>query len=398
MMSMFLATCSSFAQKSELKDLEKAVKKNNTTEAVSLIGQLEKLLPNATEDQTAAYYFYKAQTEISLGNSSKAIETINKLLAFENETKSKKYTTEIMPIKNDLLAQLVDEAIGFRKNNDFKKSSRLFEQAYKLNTADTLYLFYAASDAVNGKDFDFAESKYKDLINMNFDGASDTYVATSQITGKVQSFGTDKKARDLAVKNGTHSKPETEFNKSVKPELYNNLSQILLNKQNYSEAEQYVLKANELDPDNINTLMNVLFLYYNTNRMNKYEEYANKGLEKFPDNEVLLYNLAVIQLGNGKTDLAKQHLDKIIKNNPNHFDALKALGNIELQKDADVTNRINALPNTASTDKKRAELMQEKKTVYENALDYFQKAQKVNANDEGLNNLIVQIQSFLKEN
>lgn len=404
---MFLLTCSSsFAQKNELKDLEKAVKKNNTTEASSLINQLENQLGNATDDQKAAYYFYRAQNEINLANNavdiasnrSKAIETINQLIKFENETKSKKYSTDIAEIKNSLLSQLVDEAIGSSKNKDFKTSSRLFEQAYKLNTTDTLYLFYAASDAANGKDFDYAESKYKDLVKLNFDGKGNTYVATSQITGKVQSFGADKKARDLAIKNGTHTKPETEFNKSVKPEIYYNLGLILLNKQNYSEGEQYVLKAYDLDKNNINALMNVLMLYYNTNRLYKYEEFAKKGLEQFPDNEVLLYNLAVIQLGNNENEKAKNLFNKILANNPNHFESLRGLGNIELQKDAEITNKINALPNTNASVKKRNELMQEKKDVYKNTLSFYKQAQKINSKDQGLNDLITQLEKFLGNN
>lgn len=405
MMSTFLITCSSFAQKDELKNLERAFKRNNTNEVVALLTKMESTLPAATDDQKAAYYFYKAQNEIQLANSgedlftnrSKAISTINQLIRFENETKSKKYTTEILPVKNNLLAQLVDEAIGSNQKKDFKNSSRLFEQAYRLNNTDTIYLFYAASDAANGRDYDFAESKYKELTKLDFDGTSKTYVATSQITGKVQSFGTDMKARDLAVKNGTHTKPETEFNKSVKPEIYYNLGLILINKRNYSEGEQYVLKAYELDKQNINALMNVLLVYHNTNRLYKYQEYVAKGLKDFPENEILLYNLAVIHLENKETEKAQTYFEKIIRNNPKHFESLRGLGNIELQKDAEVTNKINALPNTIASDKKRSELLQEKKTVYENALKFYLKAQKVNDKDSGLNELIIQIQDFLNK-
>ena len=404
---MFLITCSSsFAQKEELKEIEKQLKKNNKTEIQNLLTTLESKLNIASDDQKAAYYFYKSQHEINLSNEgidvdenrTKAIETLNQLLKFENETKSKRYTTDALPLKNQLLAKIVDEAIATNKNSNFKKSSRLFEQAYNLNTTDTLYLFYAASDAANAKDYDFAESKFKELVKLNFDGKSNTYVATSQINGKVESFGTDKKARDLAVKTGTHVQPDLIENKSVKPVIYNNLTQILLNKQNYSEAEQFALKAVDLDKDNVNSLLNVLTLFYNTNRLDKFEEYAEKGLERFPKNEALLYNLAVINLGNNNAPVSISYFERILKENPNHFEALKALGNIELQKDADVTNKINALPNTNASNKKRSDLMIEKKAVYQNALNFYLKAQKVNMNDEGLNDLIRQISSFLNEN
>lgn len=404
---MLLLTCSSsFAQKNELKELEKLVKKNNTTETTALLLTIEKMLPEATDDQKAAYYFFKTKNEINLANSgvdfnenrSKAIASINQLIKFENETKSKKYTTEVTALKNSLLAELVDEAIDTNRNKDYKKSSRLFEQAYNLNSLDTVYLYYAASDAVNAKDFDFAESKFKDLIKLKYDGKSQTYVANSQATGKVESFGFDRKARDLAVKNGSHTQPETLFNKSAKTSIYNNLTHILLNKENYSEAENYALKAYDLDKDNVNSLLNVLFLYYNTNRLDKYEEYAKKGIETFPQNETLLFNLAVIKIKNNQNEQATDYLNKILLLNKNNFDALKALGNLELQKDADITNKINALPNTNASNKKRSELMQEKRLVYTTTLDYYLKAKAVNAKDESLNELVIQIQDFLSKN
>jgi len=404
---MFLITCSSsFAQKNELKELEKLVKRNNTTETTALLSSIEKMLPQATDDQKATYYFFKTKNLINLANSgvdfnenrSKAIESINQLIKFENETKSKKYTTEVTALKNTLLAELVDEAINTNRNKDYKKSSRLFEQAYNLNAIDTVYLYYAASDAVNAKDFDYAESKLKDLIKLKYNGESQTYVATSQVTGKVESFGFDRKARDLAVKSGTHTKAETIFSKSAKADIYNNLTHILLNKQNYSEAENYALTAYNLDKDNVNSLLNVLSLYYNTNRLDRFEEYAKKGIERFPQNEILLYNLAVINMQNNQNDQATEYLNKILLLNKNHFDALKSLGNLELQKDADITNKINALPNTTASNKRRNELMQEKKQVYSNTLEFYQKAKAANAKDESLNELITQIQDFLKNN
>ena len=168
----------------------------------------------------------------------------------------------------------------------------------------------------------------------------------------------------MAVKNGTHTKPETIFNNSAKPGIYTNLTHILLNKQNYSEAETYALEAYNLDKDNINNLLNVLFLYYNTNRFDQYKKYVKEGVERFPENESLLYNLAVIHIQNNETEQALNYLNRILKLNPNNFESLKALGNLELQKDADVTNKINALPNTAVSDKKRNELMKEKTGLY----------------------------------
>ena len=62
---MFLLACSSsFAQKSELKELEKLVKNNNVTETKALLSTIEKMLPQATDDQKAAYYFFKTKNDL----------------------------------------------------------------------------------------------------------------------------------------------------------------------------------------------------------------------------------------------------------------------------------------------------------------------------------------------
>lgn len=404
---MFILTCSSaFAQKNELKNLEKFINKNNTAEASVLLTTIEQMLPQATDEQKAAYYFFKAKNLINLANNgidlnenrTKAIETINQLIKFENDTKTKKYATEVSELKNNLLATLVNEAISYNQDKKYINSSRLFEQAYKLNPSDTIYLYNAANDAINAKDFDFAENKLKDLISLNFNGKSETYTATSETSGKVESFGIDKKARDLAVRNGTHTSAKTITSESVKPLIYNNLTNILLNKENYSEAENYALKAYELDKSNINSLLNVLLLYYNTNRYYKFAHYSKKGLEQFPENELLLYNLALIKIKNDQNDQAIEYLNTILKINNNHFDALKSLGNIELQKDAEITNKINALPNKNSSVKTRNSLLQEKKLIYNNALSHYLKAQSINDKDESLNELILQLQDFLTKN
>src|SRR5690606_34539007 len=92
MKSACLMTSSSFDQKDELKDLERAFKRNNTNEVAALLTKMESTLPAATDDQKAAYYFYKAQNEIQMANSgedlftnrSKAISTINQLIRFED--------------------------------------------------------------------------------------------------------------------------------------------------------------------------------------------------------------------------------------------------------------------------------------------------------------------------
>lgn len=400
--SIGLVSLSATAQKAELKEASKLVDKKNFSEARVALEKVEPQLSSATDEQKAEYYFLTAQTALNLAatqdqekNVIKAVQAFKKIAEIEKASKNNKYSAKAEPITNALMATIVNEAVADNSKGKFKEASRKFDLGHQLSPKDTVYLFYAASTAINANDYDFAESKYKELVNLNYDGKTVYYTAVEKVNGAVQSFGNDKKMRDLLVRQGSHVQPQTVTEPSQRGEILKNLSLILMNKENYSEAEQYITKAYNANPNDNDVLMSLLNLYSQTNRNDKFVEIANTALAKNPNNALLNYNLGIISSNENKDDIAKNYFKKAIQIDPKFENAYLGLANLTLKKDTEITNEMNNTGTSNAGQQKFKALKQQKIGIYKEALDFLNQAKSVNSQNESINSLIEEIQLYL---
>jgi len=397
-----LASLTATAQKAELKEASKLVDKKTFSEARVALEKVEPLLDSATDEQKAEYYFLTGQTALSLAatedqekNVVKAVSAFKKVTEIEKTSKNNKYSAKAEPLTNLLLSQIVNAAVADNTNGKFKDASRKFDVGFQLSPKDTIYLYYAASTAINANDYDFAESKYKELVDINYDGKTVYYTAVEKANGKLQSFGEDKKMRDLLVRQGTHVDPKTVTEPSRRGEILKNLSLILMNKENFSEAEVYITKAYEQNPNDDDVLMSLLNLYSQTNRNDKFVEIAQGALAKNPNNALLNYNLGIISSNENKDEEAKKYFNKTIQLDSNFENAYLGLANLTLKQDSEITNEMNNTGVSAAGQQKFKALKQKKIAVYNEALDYLNKAKTINAQNESINSLVEEIQNYL---
>ena len=397
-----LVSLSASAQKAELKEASKLIDSKKYNEAKLALDKVEPLLSAATDEQKAEYYFLTGQNALQLAatqdqdkNVVKAVAAFRKLYEVEKSSKNNKYTAKSEPITNALLSQIVNSAVADNGNSKFVDASRKFDLGYQLSPKDTVYLYYAASTAINAGDYDFAESKYKDLVNLNYDGAATYYTAVEKSSGALQSFGEDKKMRDMLVRQGTHVQPKTATDPSKRSEILKNLSLILMNKENYSEAETYITKAYKANPNDNDVLMSLLNLYSQTNRNDKFVEVASAALAKNPNNALLNYNLGIISSNEGKDELAKNYFETALRIDPKMENAYLGLANLTLKQDAEITNQMNNTGTSNAGQQKFKALKQKKIGVYKEALDYLLKAKQFNNKNESINSLIEEIQNYL---
>jgi len=400
--AVVLISISAFAQKAELKEAQKLIDKKNFSEARIVLEKAETLLANASEDQKAEYYFLTGQTALQLAisedhekNVSKAIAAFKKVNEIEKASKSNKFSSKAEPITNVLLSGIINDAIADNSSGKFKVASRKFDQAYQLSPKDTIYLYYAASTAVNANDFDFAESKYKDLIKLKYNGKSSYFTAVDKASGSLQTFGEDRKMRDLLVRQGTHVEPKTVQEASKRPEIVKNLSLILMNKENYSEAETYITMAYKENPNDNDVLMSLLNLYSQTNRNDKFKEIASDALTKNPKNALLNYNLGVISSNENKDEEAKKYFTKALEIDPKLENAYVGLATLVLKEDADITNKMNNTGTSVAGQQKFKALKNRKIAMYKNALDLLTKAKLINPDNESISIMIDEIQTYL---
>lgn len=395
----------SFSQEISLKDIDRMISKNQLENAAAALSQYRENVNELNDDQKTYLYLLHAQFGVSNyynsyeadQNKLLAIESLNKVEELEVKNKVSRYSKKAQSIKNELLAHFVNKAIAETHQNEYIKASRTYFDAYQLSKKDTLFLYQAAGLALNGKDESFAIEKYKELVQLNYDGRNKIFVATNTITDEIDTFGKDQKSRDQAVKSGVYTNPQTIEEPSKKFDIYKNLGTLLINQSNFSQGESYILKAYELNPKDLDVVVTIFNMYMQTNRLFKFQEYSIKAVNDFPDNAQLFYNIGVVYYNLGYANWAKENFEKGLALQPEDYHLNKAMGSLLLDKDAEITKKINDLSNTSANRSKKAELQESKKAAYKKILSYFHKAKLAKSDDKELNEIIEELESFLKK-
>lgn len=381
------------AQKKELKDAEKAVKKGNVAEATTALKAVEGVLGQATNDQKIQYYYLKSnlayqQIEKNQNFDANVDEMVAAYKAIESIDKNNKFAKQANEELGIVASKVINKAIEDNNSKNYIGATKKFKQAFDINPKDTLYLYYAASTAISSKDYNTATAYYKELIDLGYNGNESYYTAVDKATGEVQNFGKDSKMRDVLVKQGSHVDPKFVKEDSKRPEIIKNLALIYYQEGQYEEAEKAVIEARKSNPDDTNLMLTQMDLYLKSNNIGKYEEVAKEALAKNPNDDVLLYNLGVTSFQAGKVDDARKYYEQAIRINPKNESAYLNMAFLKLQPDEEITNKMNSLGMSAADNKKYDQLQKEKKALYRDAMNDLEKVLAINpSNEEAINTL-----------
>jgi len=375
------------AQKKELKDAEKAVKKGNVAEATAALKAVEGVLDQATNDQKIQYYYLKSnlayqQIEKDQNFDANVDQMVASYKAIESIDKNNKFAKQANEELGLVASKVINKAIEDNNSSNYIGATKKFKQAYDINPKDTLYLYYAASTAISSKDYPTATNYYKQLIDLGYKGNESYYTAVEKATGEVQNFGQDSKMRDVLVKQGTHTDPKLVKEESKRPEIVKNLALIYYQEGQYDQAEKAIIEARKANPDDTNLMLTQMDLYLKSNNMGKYEEIAKEALSKNPNDDLLLYNLGVTSYQAGNIEEARKYYQKAIQINPKNENAYLNMAFIKLQPDEELTNKMNSLGMSAAENKKYEQLQKEKKAIYRDAMNDLEKVLSINPNNE----------------
>ncbi|WP_410879317.1 tetratricopeptide repeat protein [Myroides sp. DW712] len=375
------------AQKKELKDAEKAVKKGNVAEATTALKAVEGVLDQATNDQKVQYYYLKSnlayqQIEKDQNFDANVDQMVASYKAIESIDKNSKLAKQANEELGLVASKVINKAIEDNNSSNYIGATKKFKQAFDINPKDTIYLYYAASTAISSKDYPTATAYYKQLIDLGYKGNESYYTAVEKATGEVQNFGQDSKMRDVLVKQGTHTDPKLVKEESKRPEIVKNLALIYYQEGQYDQAEKAIVEARKANPDDTNLMLTQMDLYLKSNNMGKYEEIAKEALTKNPNDDLLLYNLGVTSYQAGKIDEARKYYQKAIQINPKNENAYLNMAFIKLQPDEELTNKMNSLGMSAADNKKYEQLQKEKKAMYADAMNDLEKVLSINKNNE----------------
>lgn len=373
-----------FAQKKEVKALEKAVKKDNYAEAKALATQLDSQVSAMDDNLKEDYYLAAAQAYYANGTSNnadtkKAIENILKVDSEGAEFKK--------IIENDLLTK----ANKYYTDQKFGQAAETFNMIYKVNTDGQDYLYYAAVSYIGAQDFDNALKAYLELDKLGYTGEQTLYVATNKETGEVDSFNS-KSERDLYVRGGSHTNPETQTSESKSSEITKNIALIYINKGEKDKALAAIEKAKQSNPDDVNLLINEANIYYEMGDEKKFQSTLKKAIEKEPNNAVLHYNVGVIYMNNKEIEKARESFEKVLSLNPSNADAALNLSTSYLEEGNSLVEQMNSLGNSRADDLKYEELKKKKASLFEQAAQTL--VDFKNSNSEVPNSILEQLKNI----
>lgn len=367
-LALSLLTVVAIAQKKEIRDAGKAVDKGSYAEAKTLLNQAEPLLSEANDNYKADYYLYKGKAYLGTGENT-PIEDL--MIAAEAFKKAQELGDEaaaegLATVTNSL----VQGAINDQNNQAFDKAADKLYAGYQLSSADTLYLYYAASNEVSAGNYDKALKYYEELKDLGYTGIETQYIAVNKATGEEEVM--NKTQRDLMVKTGEYIKPEDRITEAKTGEIAKNIALIYIQQGKDDKAIAAIEDAKAANPDDISLLQSEADMYYKMGDKAKYKEIMEGIIEKDPNNPTLYYNLGVTSFEIGDIDAAISYYKKALELDPELSDARLNIAAAILSREASIVEEMNTLGMSKADTDKYDELSEKRSQIYKDALPYLE--------------------------
>lgn len=376
-----LVSSFSFSQKDELKDAEKAIKSGNFADAKSAIKSAEPLISNLDTKDKAKFYYLKGQALYANGNATSedmngAIDSFNQVIELEKKDGKEKYTAEVNNTRQLMLNDLLTKANKSLEDKNYSASSMGFEKAYRMSPKDTLYLYYAASTAVNAQDYKTSLAYYEELRDLGFTGVEMEYTAVLKETGEVESFG-NKQLRDISVKSGTHISPKDAKSASKTGEIVKNIALIYVNNGENEKALAAMKTAREANPDDLSLLLSEANVQLKMGNRDEFKKLIEIATQKDPNNAELQYNLGVVAAEAGDIESAKKYYNIAISLDPEYADAHNNMAVLILGTEQAIIEKMNGLGTSSADNKKYDELKEQRMQLYKDAIPYLETTMRI---------------------
>ena len=370
------------AQKKELRLIQKLLdnadeKVSNVKEAINLLESNSQLLLSSEPKYKSHYYFLLGLSNQKLNNFNKAVESFNNSINIEKNSNLNKYTTLINQNEISLTNDMINFAVSLNNEEKYEDASKILYLAYLLDKENNIdYLFYAASSAVNGLDYDNALQYYLKLKSIGYEGITTKYFVTEIATG--QEIEVDVTTYDLYKKSKEYTNLREEITKSRLPEIVKNISLIYISKGQNLLAMQAINDAREISPKDINLILTEADLYIKLGDELKFAELMQEAIEQDPNNAILYYNLGVVNANQGKRSVAIDYYRKSIEIDPLYEASYLNIASSILDGESSIVEEMNSLGTSSADNRKYDELKVKREQLFVEAIPYLEKLVSIN--------------------
>ncbi|NRD23434.1 tetratricopeptide repeat protein [Winogradskyella litoriviva] len=391
---LFAVGSMSFAQKNELKAIEKALKDVNFLDAKAAVKSAEALIGNMDDKSKAKFYYLKAQALYANGagsdaNIDSAIETLDELKTLESSIGKLKYTEQANEMKSKMFNTFITKANEAFNSNNFDAAADRFEKVYRVSPKDTSYLYSAAYSSIKANDYPKALGYYIELGDLGYTGITTNYFATDKETGEEVLFA-DKAGRDFNVNIAkTHIKPRDAKAESRRSEIVKNIALIYADQGESEKALAATVAAREENPDDLGLIVVQAQTYLKLGNKDKFTELIDEASVKADGNAEFLYNLGALLAESDNNEEAKKYYKKSLEIDPNYNNANLNMAFVILSDEAKYIEEMNAILESNSPDYNKYDAIKAKvNNLYLEAIPYLEKSLSLNETVNTAKNLM----------
>ena len=361
----------SFAQKDEIKAANKAMKSGDAAAVLEALAPAAASIDSAEDKYIAQFYFLQGEAyalQAAAGDFAaydQAVAAYKKALASEEATGKSKYTASINQKFASMTSEIVNAAVQDNNDQKYKDAAEKLFLSYSLSPKDTIYLYYAASSAVNGSEYEISLKYYNMLKDLGYDGSEQKFSAVNTETGEREEM--PKQQRDLMVKSGSYTDPKDERTESKINEIIKNIALIYTQLGQDDKAMEAYVEARKKNPQDVGLILNQANLYFKQGDKETFKALMNEATEVDPTNPDLFYNIGVINMEQKNMEEARAAYNKAIELSPSYINAYLNLSTSFVNEGNALIDEMNGLGSSRKDIARYDELKAQKQ-------DFFKKA------------------------
>ena len=371
MIAALVVTTMTFAQKKEVKALEKAVKSGSFGQAKTLVTAAEGLASVMDAKTKEKFLLLKAQAFLGVDNTN--IEDLEKAAEAYTMLKDTKFSAEGVTGLANTVAAMVNSAVEDQNTNNYEAAGTKLKNAYEFSGGNKDYLFYAATNFLNGKDYDTATEIFQQLLDEGYKGQTEVFYAIDAASGEKKPFQT-KQERDLLVLSKEYINPTQELSESRESTITNYLIAIYAQNGDDDKALGLLDKAIAETPTDSKLLTTKANIYLKQNKIAEYKELIGKVVAMDADNPLLYFNLGVSEAQLGNKEKAREYYTKATELKPDYADAYNNIAALILEDDQKLLDEMNSLGNSNADYDLFDKLKAQRLGLYKDARVYLEQA------------------------
>ena len=380
--TLLLTISFSTAQKKELRNANKFFTSGEYASALDLLDSSKEIF-DTSDDKI------KSQAMLLYGKLHTAMEDFDLAMKAFDMSKNLGISDQLLnPEISKLETAIITSAIGDNETENFSSAAKKLKMVYDLNKDNNEeYLYYAASSAVNSKDYSLALEYYELLRDIKYEGIETKFYITDVSSGNEIEINSETEFK-LLQKSKDYSNPREEETESKFPEIVKNIALIYKELGQNDKALAAIEAARNSNPDDVGLIITAANIYFELDNKEAFKVAMAEAIEKEPNNPVLYYNLGVVSGELGEKDVAVSYYEKSIELDPTNENSYLNLVALILDGEQDIVDEMNSLGTSRADNLKYDELKELRENLYKECVPILQDLISLNNNVEAIRTLM----------